>query len=100
MNVPDGIQSTVLTVMENAYLRAALQPTRKKITDLSGDERAGMLQDFEQAIACDVELLRAAFVQYAAGLASDQVSERLNDIELKPVVFDTAERESENGSEA
>lgn len=98
MTVPSGIQEMVQTVVENAYLRAVLEPTKKTVMDLSADERIGSLAPFEDAIRCDVELLRVAFVQFAAVSASEQVSERLNDVEMKPVIFDTAESESENGN--
>lgn len=93
MNVPDGIQSMIRTVVENAYLRSALLPAKKQIVELTADERAGVLEQFEHAISCDVELLRAAFVQYAAVQTAHAVSERLNDVTLKSVVFDTEESE-------
>jgi hypothetical protein len=96
VNVPDGIQEMIRTVVENAYLRAVLAPTKKQVMELSGDERSGALEPFEKSIHLDVELLRSSFVQFAATAAANQVSERLNDVELKPVVFDTAERESED----
>lgn len=89
MNIPEGIRSTIQTVVENAYLRAALHEVKKGPIDLSAEERATMLSSFEHAIQCDVELLRASYVQFAAHTASEQVSERLNDVELSPVVFDT-----------
>ena len=87
--VPDGIMQSIRAVIENAYLRAALTGTKKTVTTLSATERGGLLETYKRDIDADVTFLRVAFTQYTAINTAQQIGERMEDVELKPVVFDT-----------
>ena len=95
IEVPEGIAQNIRTVLENAYLRAAVKPMGRQVVELSASQRETILAPFLQSIEADVRFLRTAFVQFAAEQAANQVDERLHDVEMAPVVMDTKDGESE-----
>lgn len=82
----DRIRPVIQTVIENAYLRAALHGTHKQVKDLSAGERSTLLSLGEYPVDLDVDFLLQAFAHYATAPVAPPE-------ELAPVEFDSGEKD-------
>lgn len=83
--------ATVRLVVENAYLRATLQPVGVRVDSLSLAERAQYLEPYQEPIRADLEFLSATFDHHSLVSAARNLDSRILDESDDPVVLDSAE---------